>query len=75
MSAAPATITPALVGVVLNLGVWFATHVLFPAEGFAWFSATLAIISFSLMQFYKVGIISIIGGAGSAGLLWYLLGL
>ena len=75
MSAALATITPAVVGVVLNLGVWFATHVLFPAEGFAWFSAILAIISFSLMQFYKVGIISIIGGAGSAGLLWYLLGL
>ena len=75
MSAALATITPAVVGVVLNLGVWFATHVLFPAEGFAWFSAILAIISFSLMQFYKIGIISIIGGAGSAGLLWYLLGL
>ncbi len=74
MSAALATITPAVVGVVLNLGVWFGTHVLFPAEGFAWFSAILAVVAFSLMQFYKIGIISIIGGAGGAGLLWYLLG-
>lgn len=74
MSAALATITPAVVGVVLNLGVWFGSHVLFPAEGFAWFSAILAVVSFSLMQFYKVGIITIIAGAASAGLIWHLLG-
>jgi chromate transporter len=74
MSAALATITPAVVGVVLNLGVWFGTHVLFPAEGFAWFSASLAVAAFTLMQFYKVGIIQIIAGSGGLGLLWYLLG-
>ena len=74
MSAALATITPAVVGVVLNLGVWFGTHVLFQADGFAWFSAILAVVSFSLMQFYKVGVITIIAGAGSAGLIWHLLG-
>ncbi len=74
MSAALATITPAVVGVVLNLGVWFGTHILFPPEGFAWFSAILAIISFCLMHFYKVGIITIIAGAGALGLIWHLLG-
>jgi chromate transporter len=74
MSAALATITPAVVGVVLNLGVWFGTHVLFPAGGFAWFSAILAVVSFCLMQFYKFGITVIIAGSGSAGLIWYLLG-
>jgi chromate transporter len=74
MSAALATITPAVVGVVLNLGVWFGTHVLFPIEGFAWFSAILAVLSFSLMHFYKVGIIQIIAGAGALGLFWHLLG-
>ena len=74
MSAALATITPAVVGVVLNLGVWFGTHVLFPTEGFAWFSAVLAVAAFCLMQFYKVGIIQIIAGSGGLGLLWYLLG-
>jgi chromate transporter len=74
MSAALATITPAVVGVVLNLGVWFGSHVLFPPEGFAWFSAVLAIVAFCLMQLYKVGIIQIIAGSGGLGLLWYLLG-
>jgi len=74
MSAALATITPAVVGVVLNLGVWFGTHVLFPVEGFAWFSAVLAFAAFCLMQFYNVGIIKIIAGSGGLGLIWYLLG-
>jgi chromate transporter len=74
MSAALSTITPAVVGVVLNLGVWFGTHVLFPASGFAWFSAVLAFVAFCLMQFYKVGIIVIIAGCGGLGLLRYLLG-
>ena len=74
MSAALATITPAVVGVVLNLGVWFGTHVLFPTSGFAWFSAVLAVAAFCLMQFYKFGIIQIIAGSGGLGLLWYLLG-
>ena len=66
--------TPAVVGVVLNLGVWFETHALFQTECFAWFSAILAVISFCLMQFYQVGIIVIIAGSGSASLIWYLLG-
>lgn len=73
MSAALATITPAVVGVVLNLGVWFGTHVLFTVEGFAWFPAILAIVSFCLMQFYKVGMITIIAGAGTLGLVWHFL--
>jgi chromate transporter len=74
MSAALATITPAVVGVVLNLGVWFGTHVLFTAEGFAWFPAIIAVAAFSLMQFFKVGMIQIIAGSAGLGLLWYLLG-
>lgn len=74
MSAALATITPAVVGVILNLGVWFGTHVLFPAEGFAWFSAILAVVAFCLMQVYKVGILQIIAGCGGIGLIWHLLG-
>jgi chromate transporter len=75
MSAALATITPAVVGVVLNLGVWFGTHILFQLDGFAWFSAALALASFCLMQFYKIGVIPIIAGCGALGLVWHLLGL
>ena len=72
MSAALDTITPAVVGVIFNLGVWFGSHVLFPSSGFAWFPAILAIVSFVLMQFYKVGIITIIAGAGGVALLWHV---
>jgi len=75
MSAALATITPAVVGVILNLGVWFGTHVLFPAGGIAWFSAILAIAAFCLLQFTKVGIIPVIAGSGALGLAWHLLGM
>ncbi|KAB2927772.1 MAG: chromate efflux transporter [Leptonema illini] len=75
MSAALATITPAVVGVILNLGVWFGSHVLFPAGGFAWFPALLAIAAFCLLQFFKIGIIPIIAGSGALGLAWHLLGL
>lgn len=72
MSAALATITPAVVGVVLNLGVWFGSYVLFPIEGFAWFSAILTVVAFFLLQFCKIGIIQIIAASGGIGLLWYL---
>ncbi len=75
MANALSTITAAIVGVVLNLGVWFGTHVLFLESGFNWFSAVLAIITFILMHFYKVGIIPIIIGAGCTGLLWHLMGM
>lgn len=75
MANALSTITAAVVGVVLNLGVWFGTHVLFLESGFNWFSTGLAIITFILMHFYKVGIIPIIVGAGGIGLLWHLIGM
>ena len=74
MSAALAAITPAVVGVVLNLGVWFGSHVLLTADGFAWFSAVLAAVAFCLMHYCKVGVIPIIAGCGGLGLLRHLVG-
>ena len=75
MAHALSTITASVVGVVLNLGVWFGTHVLFLPDGFNWFSGVLAIVTFILMHFFKLGIIQIIVGAGCAGLLWHLAGI
>ena len=75
MTHALSTITAAVVGVVLNLGVWFGSHVLFLPDGFNWFSGVLAIVTFILMHFFKVGIIQIIVGAGCTGLLWHLAGI
>jgi chromate transporter len=64
-------ITAAIVGVVLNLAVWFALHVFFPATGtIDWFAILLCIAVFVAMTRYKVDIISVVIGAGVLGLLY-----
>lgn len=74
---APLTgITAAVVGVVLNLAVFFAYHVLWPRgfEGnFEWFSALVGVAAFIALFRYKIGIISTIGASAAAGLLYSLL--
>jgi chromate transporter len=74
---APLTaITAAVVGVIVNLAVFFAYHVLWP-EGFRgpfeWASAVIGIASFVALWRYKVGIIPVIAACGLAGLAWSFL--
>jgi chromate transporter len=73
---APLTgITAAVVGVVVNLAVFFAWHVLWPqgtasapfAGRFEVFSALLAVGAALALFRYKVGIIPAIGACGVAG--------
>ncbi|MGZ8199806.1 MAG: chromate efflux transporter, partial [Methylosarcina sp.] len=71
---APLTgITAAVVGVILNLAVFFAWHVFWP-EGFAGrFDAVSALISlgaFLALMRYKAGMIPVIVACGLAGLLF-----
>ena len=74
---APLTgITAAVVGVVLNLAVFFAYHVLWPQgfnAPFEWFSALIGIAAFVALFRYKVGIVSVIGGCAIIGLGYSLL--
>ena len=69
---APLTgITAAVVGVVVNLAVFFAYHVLWPQgfEGtFQWFSLLIGITAFIALFRYKVGIVSVIGACALVGL-------
>ena len=69
---APLTgITAAVVGVVVNLAVFFAYHVLWPQgfEGtFEWFSLLIGITAFIALFRYKVGIVSVIGACALVGL-------
>ena len=69
---APLTgITAAVVGVILNLAVFFAWHVLWPAGfggGFEWFSALVGLAAFIALFRYKAGIIPVILACGAAGL-------
>jgi len=72
LSAALSSITAAVVGVVLNLAVWFGLHVLMPADGpFNWFAAAIGMAAFASIQWLKVGMITVIVASGVIGLLWY----
>ena len=74
---APLTgITAAVVGVVLNLAVFFAYHVLWPQgleSRFDWFSALIGLAAFVALFKYKIGIVSVIGGSAVIGLCYSLL--
>jgi chromate transporter len=69
---APLTgITAAVVGVILNLAIFFAWHVLWPTGfggGFDWFSALVGLAAFVALFRYKAGIIPAILACGAAGL-------
>jgi len=73
---APLTgITAAVVGVILNLAVFFAWHVLWP-EGlsgrFEWFSLLLGLAAIIALWRYKSGMIPVILGCGMSGLIYRL---
>ncbi len=74
---APLTgITAAVVGVVLNLAVFFAYHVLWPKgfEGqFEWFSALIGAAAFVALFRFKVGIVTVIAVCAAIGLGYSLL--
>jgi chromate transporter len=73
---APLTgITAAVVGVILNLAVFFGYHVLWP-EGFQgrfdWMSAVIGLAAFIALFRFKVGVIALIAACGAAGVVWTL---
>ena len=71
LGAALSTITAAVVGVVLNLSVFFTYHVLFPeGKGFDWFALIVSITAFVGMMRFKWGMIPVIIGSALAGFIW-----
>jgi chromate transporter len=75
-STAPLTgITAAVVGVIVNLAVFFAYQVLWPrgfAGPFEWASAVIGIAAFVALMRYKMGVITVIVACGAAGLAYSL---
>ncbi len=60
-------ITAAVVGVILNLAVWFAWHALWPvAGGFDGFVAVVAVAAWVALERFKIGVIPVL--VASAGL-------
>ena len=64
-------VTAAVVGVVLNLAVWFGWHVFRPSPGtIDAFAIGLAALAFFALQRAKISVITVILASGAAGLLW-----
>lgn len=71
---APLTgITAAVVGVILNLAVFFAYHVLWPKgfdAGFEWFSLIIGLAAFVALFRFKMGIMTVIAISAILGLVY-----
>jgi len=73
-------ITAAVVGVILNLALFFAWHVLWPnasaealfAGGFEWFAALVACGAFIALWRYRVDILKVLGVCALLGLVYTL---
>ena len=64
-------ITAAVVGVILNLAIWFAWHALRPESGrFDWFVAVVALAAWVAMARFKIGVIPTLGVSALLGMLW-----
>jgi chromate transporter len=76
LTAALSAVTAAVVGVVLNLAVWFGLHVLVPAGApVNWPGIAIAVGAFLGLQRWQWDIIPVVGGAAALGLLRWTLGL
>jgi chromate transporter len=74
LTTALSAVTAAVVGVVLNLAVWFGRHVVFPAANTVdWFAAVVGVAAFIGMTRWRWDIIPIVLGAGLAGWLFKML--
>jgi chromate transporter len=71
LTSALAAVTAAIVGVILNLAVWFAHHVLFPEPGrIDWFALAVALVAFGGMLRWKWGAVPVVIGSALVGLLY-----
>ncbi len=69
LASALTAITAAVVGVILNLAIWFAWHALRPAGGgIDWFVAMVAIGAWLAMERFKIGVIPTLGACAVLGM-------
>ena len=90
LAAALRGLTAAVVGVLVNLAVWFALHALFADVGerhagpLRWFAPSLATLRISALVIavlallatfrFRLGMLPVLGGAALLGMAWSLLG-
>ncbi len=73
LAGALATVTAAVVGVILNLAIWFGLHVVFPAGGAVdWFAVAVGGVAFIGMLKWRWGVVRVVVGSAVAGLIYQL---
>ena len=70
IQAALTGVTAAVVGVILNLAVWFGTQVLFPPAGFDGFALVSVALALVLLQKFHCPIQYLVPIGALAGVLW-----
>jgi chromate transporter len=68
IEGALASVTAAVVGVVLNLAVWFGAQTFRPAHGVDWFAIALAAAAFVAVQRFKLSVVWLVLVSGLIGL-------
>jgi len=76
LTAALGAVTASVVGVILNLAVWFGWHVLVPAGTWAsvdWFAVVVGAAAFVALHRFKVNLMAVIAASGLVGLVtsWF----
>ena len=75
LTSALSTVTAAVVGVILNLAVWFGLHVIFPRSGNVdWFAVVVCAVAFVGILRWKWNIVPVVLGSGLLGLIYMLVG-
>lgn len=73
LAAALATITAAVVGVILNLGIWMAWKVIWSNGGIDTFSAVSVVLAFALLQRKSINPAWVIAASAVAGLVRFVI--
>ena len=74
LTRALGAVTASIVGVILNLAVWFGLHVFFPVPGaIDGFALVTCIAAFAAIQRFKVGVIPIVAAAALLGVVKHAL--
>jgi chromate transporter len=70
ITMALSAVTAAVVGVILNLAVWFGLHVVHPENRIDWFAIALGVAALIAMLRWKLGVIPVIIAGGVVGLVY-----
>ena len=67
VQAALTCVTAAVLGVILNLAVFFGQNVLYPEDSLDFFALTLALVAFGILQRFRVQVYAIVIMGAAAG--------